>query len=73
MFASATQRIPLSLVGILQYVSPTLQFLLGVLIYKEPFEPDQLVGYGIVWAALILLAVEGIVARRAAPVAVVAE
>lgn len=73
MFASATRRIPLSLVGILQYITPTLQFLLGVLVYKEPFESDQLIGYGLVWAALILLAVEGVVAHRTAPVAVVAE
>ena len=38
MFASAAQRIPLSLVGILQYIAPTLQFLLGVLVYHEPFD-----------------------------------
>jgi len=73
MFASATRRIPLSLVGILQYITPTLQFLLGVLIYKEPFESDQLVGYGIVWAALILFAAEQFIAHRVQPVAVIAE
>jgi chloramphenicol-sensitive protein RarD len=73
MFASAARRIPLSSVGILQYISPTLQFLLGVLIYKEAFESNQLVGYGIVWAALILFAVEGFIAYRTVPVGVVAE
>lgn len=64
MFASAAQRIPLSLVGILQYIAPTLQFLLGVLVYKEPFSQTQAIGFGIVWVALILFAAEGLLARR---------
>jgi chloramphenicol-sensitive protein RarD len=54
MFASATHRIPLTMVGIMQYITPTLQFLLGVLVYKEPFDQTQLIGFGIVWLALIL-------------------
>jgi chloramphenicol-sensitive protein RarD len=69
MFASATQRISLSLVGILQYISPTLQFLVGVMIYKEPFSHIQFIGYGIVWVALILFAAEGYAAYRAKSVA----
>jgi chloramphenicol-sensitive protein RarD len=70
MFASAAQRISLSLVGILQYIAPTLQFLVGVIIYKEPFIHIQFIGYGIVWVALILFAAEGYLAYRAKPVAV---
>ena len=72
MFASAARRIPLSLVGILQYIAPTLQFLLGVLVYGEPFTHTQSVGFGIVWLALILFGVEGYLAtrsRRVQPVA----
>jgi chloramphenicol-sensitive protein RarD len=65
MFASAARRIPLSLVGILQYIAPTLQFLLGVLVYAEPFTRAQLIGFSIVWIALILFAVEGYLASRA--------
>ena len=65
MFASAARRIPLSLVGILQYIAPTLQFLIGVLVYGEPFTHVQLIGFSLVWAALILFAVEGLVTRRA--------
>ena len=65
MFASAAQRIPLSLVGVLQYIAPTLQFLIGVLIYKEPFDQSHLIGFGIVWLALIIFWVEGLMARRA--------
>ncbi len=64
MFASAVQRIPLFLVGILQYITPTLQFLIGVLIYQEPFTTDKLIGFGFVWAALIIFGVEGYLANR---------
>jgi len=64
MFASAVQRIPLFLVGILQFITPTLQFLIGVLIYQEPFTYDKLIGFGMVWIALIIFGVEGYFARR---------
>jgi chloramphenicol-sensitive protein RarD len=73
MFASAARRIPLSLVGILQYIAPTLQFLLGVLVYGEPFTHALAIGFGMVWVALILFAGEGFLARRAQPVTVPAE
>jgi chloramphenicol-sensitive protein RarD len=66
MFASAAQRIPLSLVGVLQYIAPTLQFLLGVLVYREPFDRAHLIGFGIVWAALLLFWIEGVLAGRRA-------
>jgi chloramphenicol-sensitive protein RarD len=64
LFASAAQRIPLSTVGILQYITPTMQFLLGVLVYREPFNRSHLIGFCIVWLALILFWVEGFLARR---------
>lgn len=48
MFASATRRIPLSVLGVLQYIAPTLQFLLGVLVDGEPFTQVQRVGFAIV-------------------------
>jgi chloramphenicol-sensitive protein RarD len=73
MFASATRRIPLSLVGILQYIAPTLQFLLGVLVYGESFTYIQFIGYGTVWAALLIFAVEGYFAYRTKPVVAVIE
>lgn len=73
LFASAARSIPLSLVGILQYIAPTLQFLLGVWVYHEPFTQTQFVGFGIVWLALIIFAVEGFVSHRAQTVAVPAE
>jgi chloramphenicol-sensitive protein RarD len=68
MFASAARRIPLSMVGIMQYIAPTLQFMLGVLVFHEPFEASQAVGFGIVWVGLVIFWVEGFLAQRAAPV-----
>jgi chloramphenicol-sensitive protein RarD len=64
LFASAVQRIPLSMVGVLQYITPTMQFLLGVLAYHEPFNRSHLIGFCIVWLALILFWVEGTLASR---------
>jgi chloramphenicol-sensitive protein RarD len=59
LFASAARRIPLTLVGILQYIAPTMQFLIGVFVYHEPFNGEQLIGFGMVWASLILFSIEG--------------
>jgi chloramphenicol-sensitive protein RarD len=61
MFAAATQRIPLSLVGVLQYIAPTMYFLIGVLIYDEPLTVERLIGFIIIWLALAIFAVEGFV------------
>jgi chloramphenicol-sensitive protein RarD len=66
MFASAAKQIPLTLVGLLQYIAPTMQFLIGVLLYKEPFDVAHLIGFGFVWVALIVFAIENYVARRVA-------
>jgi chloramphenicol-sensitive protein RarD len=64
LFAAGVRRIPLSLVGMLQYVNPTMQISIGVLLYKEPFSRVQLVGFALVWSALVLFAVEGYASRR---------
>jgi chloramphenicol-sensitive protein RarD len=66
MFSSAARQIPLSLVGILQYITPSMQFLLGVLVYREAFSFHQLLGFGIVWLGLIIFWAEGFFAHRAA-------
>jgi chloramphenicol-sensitive protein RarD len=65
MFASAAKQIPLSIVGMLQYIAPTLQFLIGVLVYKEAFDMAHFIGFGIVWAALVIFVVESYAASRA--------
>lgn len=68
LFAGAAHRIPLSWMGFLQYIAPTLQFMLGVLVYGEPFGWRQLIGFGLVWLALAVLAVENVLAQRKAAV-----
>lgn len=65
MFASAARRIPLTMIGLMQYLAPTLQFLLGVLVYREPFSRNQAIGFGLVWAALLIFWLENWAAARA--------
>lgn len=64
LFASAAQRIPLTMVGIMQYIAPSLQFLIGVLLFREPFSAAKLVGFVMVWVALALFWGEGFLAGR---------
>ncbi len=64
MFASAARQIPLTVVGLLQYITPTMQFLIGVFVYKEPFDQAHLIGFGIVWTALVIFGVENFLAQR---------
>jgi chloramphenicol-sensitive protein RarD len=72
LFAAAARRIPLSMMGMLQYINPTIQFLLGVFLYKEPFSRGQLAGFGLVWAALCVFGAESWAAsRRGTPPVVV--
>ena len=66
LFAAAVRTVPLSVIGILQYIGPTLQFLLGVFVYHEPFSRTQLIGFSIVWTALAVYAGDSLRARRAA-------
>jgi chloramphenicol-sensitive protein RarD len=69
MFGAAARRINLSTLGILQYISPTCQFLLGVLVYGEPFSMSRLVGFCLIWAALLIYSLEGAIVRRRAALA----
>jgi len=64
MFASAARQIPLTVVGLLQYIAPTMQFLIGVFLYKEPFDRAHLIGFGVVWIALVIFWVENFMANR---------
>ncbi len=67
-FAYGARRIPYSLVGIVQYVGPTLQLLTGVFLFGEPFTRVQALGFGMIWAALAIYAVDGLWrSRRPAP------
>ncbi len=55
LFALGARRLPLSIVGLIQYLSPTCQFLLAVLLYREPFTAAHAVTFGCIWLALALL------------------
>lgn len=54
LFASATKKIPLSLIGILQYMTPTMQFFIGLFIFDEIFDLNRFIGYVWVWLGVIL-------------------
>ena len=67
LFASAVRHVSLSAMGILQFFSPTMQFLFGVFFFREPFSKAQLLGFVLVWAAVALFTADGL-RRRQAPV-----
>lgn len=58
-FAYAVRRISLTSVGILQYIAPTLQFLIGVFVFAEPFDRARLVGFACIWLALAVFVIDG--------------
>ncbi|RJG07436.1 EamA family transporter RarD [Noviherbaspirillum cavernae] len=60
LFAAGARRISLSVLGILQYIGPTLQLLLGVWLYHEPFGGVRLVGFALIWSALAVFSLEGL-------------
>jgi chloramphenicol-sensitive protein RarD len=64
MFGFAARRVTLATVGILQYIAPTLQFLLGILVYDEPFTRERLLGFAAIWLALLIYSTEGAVVER---------
>jgi chloramphenicol-sensitive protein RarD len=67
LFASATRRLPLTVVGFLQYLAPVLQFLIGVVVLHEAMPAGRWLGFGIVWVALVLLVTESAVVVQRAP------
>ncbi|RFO96500.1 EamA family transporter RarD [Rhodoferax lacus] len=67
LFAAGARRITLTTMGILQYISPSLQFALGVWVFHEAFESVRLVGFGLIWVALLVYSIEGWVASRQLP------
>ena len=58
LFGAAARRIPLTTLGTLQYLAPTLQFLLGVAVYGEQMPAERWVGFGLVWVALVIFTVD---------------
>jgi chloramphenicol-sensitive protein RarD len=66
LFGYSARRIPLSMLGFIQYIAPTLQFLLGVFVFAEPFPPARMVGFSIIWMALLVYTLEGVFFNRKA-------
>ena len=62
-FSFAVRRVPLSTIGLMQYLAPTMQFLIGVLVFHEPFDRDRGIGFAIIWGALALFMADSL--RRA--------
>jgi chloramphenicol-sensitive protein RarD len=60
MFAYGARRIPLSLVGLLQYIGPSIQLLLGVWLFNEPFGGNKLAGFALIWLGLGLFSCEAL-------------
>jgi chloramphenicol-sensitive protein RarD len=59
LFAAGARRITLTTMGILQYIAPSLQFALGVWLFREPFQSARFVGFLLIWTALVIYSVEG--------------
>ncbi len=74
LFASGARRVPLTVIGLLQFVAPIIQFAIGVWVLHEPMTVERWTGFALVWAALAILSVDSVVAsrrHRRAPVDVV--
>ena len=63
-FADAARRLPLTVLGFFQYLSPTVQLLLGLYWFKEPLAPAQLTAFVLIWAALLLFSGEAVYRTR---------
>lgn len=66
-FGAAARRLRLTTLGILQYITPTLHFVLAVLVYREPFSPVQLVSFACIWTAIAFYTADSFRALRSAP------
>jgi chloramphenicol-sensitive protein RarD len=65
LFGAAARLVPLSTLGFIQYIAPTLQFLIGVWVYGEDFSLDRMIGFGLIWIALAIFTADSFKSRRA--------
>lgn len=65
-FAAAVRRLSLTVIGVMQYLAPTIQFLIGVLIFHEPLTLTRLVGFIFIWLGLVVFTTEGLIQNRRA-------
>lgn len=64
-YSFAVRRVALSTIGLMQYLSPTLQLLTGIWFFQEPFDRQRAIGFALIWTALALFAIEGLYRRHA--------
>ena len=69
LFAAGARRLPLTTLGLLQYIGPTIQFAIGGWVFREPFTAIRLVGFGCIWLALLLYSADGWRSARRAAIA----
>jgi len=68
-FGAAVRRLPLSTIGFLQYVGPTLQFLVAILVFREPLDHAKLVSFGLCWVGIAVYVADSVRTHTAQPVA----
>jgi chloramphenicol-sensitive protein RarD len=66
LFAFAARRIPLTTLGLMQYLGPTIQFLLGLFLFGEPLTTHRLIGFALIWTALAIYTADGVRMHRKA-------
>ena len=64
LFGAAAIRVPLTSLGLLQYLAPIIQFVLGLVVFREAMPPERWFGFGLVWLALVLFTAEALQHRR---------
>ncbi|ESZ88612.1 MAG: membrane protein [Blastomonas sp. CACIA14H2] len=69
LFASAARKMPLSTLGFVQFIGPTIQFMLGVFVYDEPFTRAHAICFALIWSAVAVFCLDGVRRSRAARVA----
>lgn len=64
LFNMATKALSLTVLGIMQYLTPSMSFTMGVLIYKEPLGEVQMLTFGLIWLGLVIFSVDGFIQQR---------
>jgi chloramphenicol-sensitive protein RarD len=63
-FGASARRLPMTTIGLLQYVAPVLQFIVALVVFREAMTPDRWIGFGVVWLALLVLTVDMLATAR---------
>lgn len=67
LFSYGARLIPYSTIGLIQYIGPTMQLLLGIFLYHEPFTETRAIGFALIWMALVIYGGDGILRARRRP------